>query len=507
MAARQSTQDPQVHAAALARKLALEGDALYERERIAEAFELFSRSVELQPLQPAYHYRLASAAWKLNRSDLVEKHYLQAIRLNPGRGEAHRALAQWHLARKNIGDALHHSARALELDGQDIDTVGTRIVVLIAHDQPLEAWELLGPIIDSGSNLWHVAIWYARVAPKIGREAHAAERLERALAEPNLPNSHKAAMHYARAELLDKLGRYDEAFEQARVANALARRPYDPAAYSRWISRQIDYFTPRRMRSLPRATHGNSRPVLIVGMPRSGTTLVEQILASHREVFGGDELQLLGNIAGQCASPAWAPVGASYPECFDHLSINIANQLASGYLQGITAINESARYVTDKMPHNFEHLALASVILPESRIIHCHRDPRDTCLSNYFTDFSEGNLFSFDLDHLASHFRDYHRLMEHWKSVVSVPILDVRYEDLIADAPGQTRRLLEFLDLEWDDNCLAFHKTQRHVSTASWRQVRQPIYASSVARWRHYARHIPQLLSLAAELGTKEVKA
>jgi hypothetical protein len=244
-----------------------------------------------------------------------------------------------------------------------------------------------------------------------------------------------------------------------------------------------------------RSTNGSSRPVFIVGVMRSGTSLVEQILATHPKVFGAGELSYLSEAAAAASNSDWAS-GIPFPSFWNHLSVSRANQLASTYLDRIYELNSTAHYVTDKMPENFLFLGTAELLFPNCRVIHCVRDPRDTCLSCHMTDFASGKDFSRNLGHLARYYQDYARLMEHWKKVLTIQVLDVRYEDLVADPAGQTRRMLEFLELPWDDQCLKYHQNKRHVATASREQVRQPIYSSSLGRWKHYEKHIPELLAL-----------
>ncbi len=230
-------------------------------------------------------------------------------------------------------------------------------------------------------------------------------------------------------------------------------------------------------------------------MPRSGTSLVEQILACHPAVFGAGELSRLSEIACPAAIASWNQ-GRAYPQCFDVMSPGIANELAANYLSLIEKMSRSARYVTDKQPQNFAYLGHAELLFPGCRVIHCLRDARDTCLSNYLTEFRIGQEFSHDLSHVAGYYRDYVQLMAHWKKALSLPMLDVRYEDLVADQEGQTHRILQFLNLPWDARCLSFHKSDRPVSTASREQVRKPMYSSSIGRWKNYQAHIPELLSL-----------
>jgi hypothetical protein len=173
-----------------------------------------------------------------------------------------------------------------------------------------------------------------------------------------------------------------------------------------------------------------------------------------------------------------------------------ANELAAEYLRVIDTVDDQATYVTDKTPMNVVMLGLVASLLPDIRVMHCIRDPRDTCLSCYLTDFATGNEFTRNLSDLACVYRDYQRQMAHWKRVLPLPILDVHYEDLIADQEGQTRRMLGFLNLPWDERCLRFHENRRLVGTASLDQVRKPIYATSVGRWKQYEKHLGELMGL-----------
>jgi hypothetical protein len=304
-------------------------------------------------------------------------------------------------------------------------------------------------------------------------------------------------LHFAASSLLDRLGRYGEAFEQARLANEILRASsprHDPQGHSQWVARKVEYFSRDRVESLPRATHDSRRPIFVVGMPRSGTSLVEQILGCHPSVHPGGELQSLRLVAKNSADADWA-AGESYPAHFDDLSLTRANRLAAQYLSELEAVDQSAAHVTDKQPLNFLILDMVELLFPRSRVIHCVRGPLDTCLSCYTTNFEVTNAFKFDLGHLGAFYRDYQRLMEHWKRVLTVRVLDVRYEDLVLDTRGQVERMLEFLELPWDDRCMRYYESERTVKTASIDQVRKPIYTSSIGRWKHYEQHLAPLIA------------
>jgi hypothetical protein len=228
-------------------------------------------------------------------------------------------------------------------------------------------------------------------------------------------------------------------------------------------------------------------------MPRSGTSLVEQILASHPQVYGAGELTALTDAIGAHTARAWTG-GRPYPECLDGLTVEVADRMAAGYLATIDALDTTATYVTDKMHQNFAHVGMIDLLFPDAYVIHCTRDPLDTCLSCYLS-FLQGNDHAQDLEHLGFFYRDYQRLMGHWTSVLDVPIIEVKYEDVVRDTEVQTHRLLDWLGLPWDDRCLRYYENRRAVATLSAEQVRKPIYTSSVGRWKHYERHLGRLIS------------
>jgi tetratricopeptide (TPR) repeat protein len=484
---------PDAQAKVLAQRKEAEGDAFYRQGRFPAALELYGEAVSLQPSVPGYHYKLGSTAQKVDARVMVETHLLEAIRLDPKFALAHSALGQWYAWTGRLDLALQYSASARALDPNDCHIVMSRALVLSAAGDSKGVWELIEPLVFGGVTHPWLALAYSRIAPAMNHEQKAVELIRRVLLAADLPAGERPQLHFEAASLLNRLGRYDEAFEQARLANGLVRRPYSSAANLEEVSNKIRYLTRRKVESLPLATHGNRRPVFIVGMPRSGTSLVEQILASHPLVFGAGEVEALGRISREIPDASWAE-GERYPECLESLSSHRANRLASKYLAEMESLNAEATYVTDKMPSNYQHLHLIELLFPGCHVIHCTRSALDTCLSCYFTDFASGNEFSFDLANLGAHYRDYRRLMDHWKKVLSLSILEIRYEDLVLDTQGQVGRMLEFLELPWDERCLKYYDNKRRVKTASEDQVRRPIYTSSIGRWKHYEKHLAELI-------------
>jgi hypothetical protein len=239
-------------------------------------------------------------------------------------------------------------------------------------------------------------------------------------------------------------------------------------------------------------------------MPRSGTTLVEQILDSHPEVFGAGELLDFTRVvhqAEQLGSRGATRLGGKggYTDWLAGASENQLDALAGLYLSRVTSFAPRARYITDKLPFNWMHLGLISRIFPQSHVIHVVRDPLDTCVSCYMTHFEDSVAYSTDLTYLGMQYNDQVKLMAHWRSVLELPILEVSYEALIADPENQVRRVLSFLDLPWDERCLSFHENKRVAWTASVDQVRRPMYRTSVGRWKNYAAHLGPLMAALGE--------
>jgi len=229
-------------------------------------------------------------------------------------------------------------------------------------------------------------------------------------------------------------------------------------------------------------------------MPRSGTTLVEQILSSHPDVIGAGELPYIGQIAVRLASEINSSL--PYPECISSVTQDALDEFADSYLARLRQKSETATRVTDKQNGNFLHLGLIQLLLPEARVIHCIRDPMDVCLSLYSHDMGGEATYTRTFENLACYYRSYQQLMSHWHHVLDLPILNFRYEDLIEDQHAKTKELLEFCGLRWDDQCLDFHRNQRVVVTPSHAQVRQPLYRGSIGRWKNFREQLLPLQTL-----------
>jgi hypothetical protein len=289
---------------------------------------------------------------------------------------------------------------------------------------------------------------------------------------------------------------------------------YQPAQHEQFVDELIENFGPDLFRSLgfPSAPGGldSDVPVFIVGLPRSGTTLTEQILASHPQAHGAGELRLVREAfetipaaAGGDGTP-WDGLRrlAAAP---DAEASRIVQQIADRHLTGLRDLAADARRIVDKMPDNYLYLGWIATLFPRARIIHCRRDPRDVALSCWLTNF-KSIRWACNQDHIAARVEQYQRLMAHWRQTLPVPMLEIDYEETVADVESVARRLVDRVGLDWDPACLAFHQTERPIRTASVTQVRQPIYTRSRGRWKNYDTELASLFSRLAPLAGSSPK-
>jgi hypothetical protein len=302
---------------------------------------------------------------------------------------------------------------------------------------------------------------------------------------PDLTTDDRTELRFALAKACGDAGDAVGSFRHLLEGNRLKRLTitYDETALFALFDRIRAVFTADRMAAPPTVALGDTaRPIFVVGMPRSGTTLVEQILASHPAVFGAGELTDLPTLAAELGRH-----GPPFPDVVTVLPADRLARLGEAYCQRLRACAPAARHVVDKLPANFQLIGLIRLALPGARVIHIERDPIDTCLSCFARLFTGPQLYAYDLTELGHYFRAYQSLMAHWRRVLPAGILlEVRYEDLVDDIEGNARRILAHCGLPWDPGCLAFHRSERTVRTASAAQVRQPLYRHAVGRWHVY---------------------
>jgi tetratricopeptide (TPR) repeat protein len=314
---------------------------------------------------------------------------------------------------------------------------------------------------------------------------------------PLMPQAARISMSFALADLYDKRKEPDQAWPYLELANRLTDKGlnFDPDTFSKKVDLFCQTFNKDFLHSLEPIRGSDRIPIFVVGMPRSGTTLTEQILSSHAAIFGAGELDLMARLTGLL--PRVLKTKTPYPGCVNQMTPHLREEAARFYLHGLYQYDQEHTYVVDKMPHNFMQLGLIAMIFPKARIIHVRRDPRDTALSNFQQNFKakHGALgYAFHLENTARQINDYHRMMEHWKQVLPLPIFELTYEELISNQDEVSREMLTFVGVDWDEQVREFHKTERAVRTASVSQVRQPIYKTSQQKWRKYEKYLGPFL-------------
>jgi tetratricopeptide (TPR) repeat protein len=297
--------------------------------------------------------------------------------------------------------------------------------------------------------------------------------------KPKIGPLDRVRLLHAAGKVADDLGRYDEAFGHYRTAKGLDRATYDRAMRSAVIDRLTAAFSPALFAAKRGLGDPSARPLFIVGMPRAGALLVERTLVGHPDIVSAGELESITQLALGHPSSGTNGAADQYPESVRDLTAEQARALAGRYLAIVDRVSPKATRVLDRMPHNFEHLGFIALLFPNARIIHCRRDPLDTCVACYVRHFSEGHGYNRDLAHLGHYYREYERLMAHWKSALPLPILELQYEDLVTEPERMSRALVEFTGLAWDERCLRAGELAR--------------VQGSVGRWRRYEKHLAPL--------------
>ena len=429
----------------------------------------------------------------LRRGDRKEaaRLYARCLKLEPERAHFHYLAGKVHADAGDFERAIACYDEALARDAWHEHAITWKAYALDRMGRLDEARAVLDRAVDAGRDSATMADIMAGLEQSAGNADGALAVVRRHL-DGNLSPLDRKLLSFRLGRLLDRAGAYDEAFAAFQDANRLATQPFDRAAYRSLVDRTIATFSADNLATLPRARAASSLPVFIAGMPRSGTTLVEQIIDRHPAGHGAGELTDLEFVVRDL--PQATGGDRPFPECVLDLPQRTLDRLSRGYLSRIRRFDRAAERIVNKSLLNYRFLGLIALLFPGARVIHCRRDPRDTCLSCYFSYLlPESNPFASDLADLGFAYREYERLMQHWAEVLPLPILEVPYEAVVDDAETWIRRIVDFLGLPWHDACLDFHTSGRAVRTLSYDQVRRPIYRSSIARHEHYTEHLEPL--------------
>lgn len=509
------------------------GNALRELERHVEARAAYLEALRLEPdLAPALAH-LGLTMVREGQAEGALPWVKRAVELDPFNAAFREILAEVYVEREEPGEAVEHFERALALAGEPRPGVHLALGWALqeegrleeAHSQYGRALELqpdsaaaylnLGGLAEVRGRMGeaeaafrtatrvqpHAPLPHARLATLLRGDLCDDDlaALERRLGEASLPPGPRARLLFGLAHVLDARGDHGRAAACLREANALGKeqavgsRAYEPAEHERFMERLIEAFDAESLARNAGLGHDSRRPIFIFGLPRSGTTLVEQVLSSHSRVHGGGETRMARKTFE--SMPAVLDRPGPPIDCARYLDGLVLRRLGEGHVERLrTVADDAADRVTDKMPDNYMYLGFLSLVLPRATFIHCRRDFRDTAVSCWMTDF-RGIRWANDPEHIASRFRQYRRIMDHWEAVLSVPIHHVDYEETVEDLESVARRLVDACGLAWEPACLDFHRTERPIRTASVTQVRQPVYTRSVARWRKYEADLRDLFA------------
>ena len=461
--------------------------------REAQALDWLDKGLALVPGHAAMRLAQAEILYGCGRyaEGLAAAQAVLALTPQDGRawhvmGLLRHAVGEHEASVAALGEAAARSAQPARAEA-------SRATVLLELGRQAEAMAGLDRALAAEPGL--ASAWYIRSGAKAFRPGDPdVAAMERALPGQVTEQGEmflRFALGKAYLDLLDA----PRAFAHLNRANGLRRADldYDPGALAAEMAAIAEAFSPALFERFAGAGEPSARPVFIIGMPRSGTTLVEQILASHPMVRGGGEVTHIEQVSGE--------LGAAYPAGLAGQSADRIAALGRRYLALSATPGGQVRHVTDKSVNNYLHVGLIRLILPGARLIHCRRDPVDTCLSCYSKPFDSGQLFSYDLADLGGHYRRYAALMDHWRAVLPAGrLIEVDYEAVVEDLEVQARRLVAFLGLDWDEACLRFHETRRVVRTSSLSQVRQPIYRDSLRRWPAFRDQLGPLLEALGDL-------
>ncbi len=436
-----------------------------ERDQYDDAVMTVKRALKLNPKKPEAHSLLGDIYLKLEDYKASEKCFLKALELEPELLQAHLGLGQLYMEKGDLKLAEETFTHAMGISTEEVAPyVHMAQVRKVKKDDPI-----LQRLEEEAQNI------------------------------DDLPESRAMSLHFALGKSYDDIGEYDKAFPHFAEGCRLKRtkHEYNPDQHERSCRNIREFFSKENMKRLKGGAKPSDLPIFILGMPRSGTTLVETILASHPDVYSAGELHDILQIAN---NPKLGVKSEGFPISMQGLTKEDVREMGERYLENLREHDEHAKRITDKMPANFMALGLIHLMLPEAKIIHTMRNSADICLSSFTKNFNNSQRHSYDLVEMARFYVSYAEIMEYWRKLLPKgTFYDVQYEELVANPEEETRKLVDYCGLEWNDACLTPHKTERNVKTASVTQVRQPIYTSSVERWRRYEKHLQPLIDALGE--------
>jgi len=501
-----------------------QGVALQKARRFVDAERLYQTILRENPEHPDALNLMGVLAIEANQNTIALKYFNKAVNLEPKIAMYRNNLGNALIISSQYEEALPHLQKAVSIDTNYAE----------AWSNLGKAWRMIGDIeqaakyfqraLVSSPGFLRAQAGMAEIDSEMGRFDEATLKFERILLldprnvealcgialvrkfssddpligvfegllrDTKLRDDERAPLHHAFGKICNDIGRYDDAIMHFSHGKELKKLKFHSELHHATYAASKNLFTPEFFAARGKFGLHDERPVFIVGMPRSGTTLTEQILSSHNAVAGLGELPNLRKIVGGLA------FGAPDPKAFTAkvaaLSAGDVADLARTYCKAYARVPATALRVVDKSPHNYELLGLIALMFPRAHVIHCRRAPLDNCVAIYLQNFNEAHSYNGDLATLGTYYHEYELLMAHWRGTLPITMLETDYEQTVGNLEPAARKLVKYIGLEWDDNCLRFHESERQVRTPSRWQVRQPIYSSSVDRWKRYEKYLGPL--------------
>ncbi len=481
------------------------GAILWEQKKLKQAVDAFETAVKLQPKNASAWSNLGAVLHERKRHSKAKTALMQAVELNPTFAGAHFNLANVIRDSGDFEEAVTHYQLAIKCNSDSVDFRINYVTTLNNLGQFEESARQCREIIKRDPQ--YTPAYYALFtfnAETVTEEE--VRKLDELLANSELSDRDKREAYFSLGKYFDKRDQYDKAFSCFETANRLDDRhgKFNPQKLTEMVDGMIETFQKHSHKLNQLEGSSSRKPIFILGMPRSGSTLIDQILTSHPQVNGAGEFAGIRAILEHFLKPI-PDSSLEYPHTLAQLTTEQLRKISQEYLRLLEKYAGDADFITDKMPNNAFHLGLINLMFPNATIIYTARNPLDICLSCFFQNFSAFHEFSFDLRTTGKFYREHARLISFWKQLLPGRIQTVEYEKLVVDQEAETHRLVEDIcGLAWEEDCLRFHQNKRAVNTASLWQVRQPMYQKSVSKWKKYAKHLEPLLE---ELGMQDSSA
>lgn len=473
------------------------GVVLQLTKRYEDALASYDQAINLKPDYANAHFNRGLTLKQLNRHDEALASYDRAIALKPGDAEFHNNRGVLLQQMRRHDDAVLSYDKAIAARPGHAMAYLNRGTVLAnkgdmreAEKMFCKAFQLKPDFPDPLFNLTNLHRYQNVINPE-------ANNIRALLNKSNIPPDQKEHLYFALGKIYDDCDLYDEAFEYYQQANQIRNTfiSYSSNRTTKLTGDVLEVFSQDFLAGRFPFASDSRLPILIVGMPRSGTTLLANILSNHHAIATAGELSLIADFTSHLGQDTNNAV--PYPQAARQMTSAAATRLINEYDRRLRRdIGPNISHVIDKNPLNFRHLGLISMLFPKVHVIHCLRDPLDIGLSNYFQRFPLSLDYSFDLRNIGHFYLEYVRLMEHWRGIPGLKMIEIGYEDMVSNTEKTVRKMLDFLELEWDERCLAPHTNPCPVETASQWQVRQPIYTRSLHRWRRYEKNLAPLIEM-----------